>query len=56
MLLPLNDAVWRDFLRGVFFGFVGGLVLIVPFFWSDKHRALIALKPTSYLYFLAGVS
>src|SRR5882762_4045103 len=35
MLFPLSDGVWAMFFRGMAFGFFGGLVLILLFFWSS---------------------
>jgi len=53
--LPLSDAVWVMFFRGMVFGFFGGLVLILLFFWSGKYGGLAAARPICFLYFLAGV-
>jgi|HubBroStandDraft_2_1064218.scaffolds.fasta_scaffold596165_2 hypothetical protein len=56
MLLPLSDSVWAMFFRGMVFGFLGGLVLILVFFWSSgKYGALAAGKPIVFVYFLVGV-
>ncbi len=56
MLFPLSDAVWAMFFRGMVFGFLAGLVLILLFFWSsEKYGALVVGKPICLLYFLAGV-
>ena len=54
-LPPLSDMVWGELLRGVAFGFVGGLALILLFLWTYKHAALIPLRPGSIFYFLVGV-
>jgi hypothetical protein len=56
MLLPLSDSVWSIFFRGMAFGVLGGLGLILLFFWSsEKYGALVVGKPICLLYFLAGV-
>ena len=54
-LPPLSDMVWGELLRGVAFGFFGGLVLILLFLWTYKHAPLVALRPSSIFYFLVGV-
>lgn len=56
MSLPaLSHDVWGELLRGVAFGFVGGLVLILLFLWTYKHASLITLRPGQIFYFLVGV-
>ena len=56
MLFPLSDGVWGVLFRGMVFGFFGGLVLILLFFWSSgKYGALAAARPICFVYFLAGV-
>lgn len=56
MLFPLGDGVWVVFFRGMVFGFIGGLVLILLFLWSSgKYGALAAARPISFVYFLAGL-
>ena len=56
MFLPLSDSVWTMFFRGMAFGVLGGLVLILLFCWSsEKYGALVVGKPICLLYFLAGV-
>jgi hypothetical protein len=56
MLFPLSDGVWVMFFRGVVFGFIGGLVLILLFLWSSgKYGALAAARPIGFVYFLAGL-
>jgi hypothetical protein len=40
MLFPLSDAVWGMFFRGIVYGFLAGIVLIVLFLWSGKYGAL----------------
>ena len=55
MLPPWNDMVWSCLLRGVAFGFVGGLALILLFLLTYKHSGLVALHPGGLLYFLVGV-
>jgi hypothetical protein len=38
------------------FGFFGGLVLILLFFWSSgKCGALAVVRPSGFVYFLAGL-
>jgi hypothetical protein len=51
MLFPLSDAVWGVFLRGMVFGFFGGLVLILLFLWSGGKYG----RPIGFVYFLAGL-
>jgi len=56
MLLPLSDSVWSIFFRGMAFGFLAGLVLIVLFLWGGgKYGVLAASRPIGFVYFLAGV-
>jgi len=56
MLFPLSDMVWGVFFRGVVFGFIGGIVLILLFFWtSGKYAQLAWARPLGLVYFLAGV-
>jgi hypothetical protein len=56
MLFPLSDGVWVVFFRGMVFGFIGGLVLILLFLWSSgKYGALVAARPIGFVYFLAGL-
>ena len=56
MLFPLSDGVWVVFFRGMVFGFIGGLVLILLFLWgSGKYGALVAARPIGFVYFLAGL-
>ena len=56
MLLPLSDAVWTMFLRGIAFGFLGGIVLILLFVWtSGKYAQLAWARPLGLVYFLVGV-
>jgi hypothetical protein len=52
MLLPLSDSVWIMFFRGMVFGFFGGLVLILLFFWisGGKYSALAAGQPIGFVY------
>jgi hypothetical protein len=54
-MFPLSDAVWSMFFRGIVYGFLAGIVLIVPFLWSGKYGALAGLKPIGFVYFLAGL-
>ena len=55
MLFPLSDAVWGMFFRGIVYGFLAGIVLIVLFLWSGKYGALAGARPIGFVYFLAGV-
>ena len=56
MLFPLSDAVWGMFFRGIVFGFLAGLVLILLFFWTSGRYAHLAwARPLGLVYFLAGV-
>ena len=55
MLFPLNDLVWRMFFRGVVYGFLAGIVLIVLFLRSPKYGGLAGLRPIGFVYFLAGL-
>ena len=55
MLPPLDDLVWSHLLRGVAFGFVGGLVLIVLFFFTYKLSGLLAVRPGSLVYVIVGM-
>ena len=56
MLPPSSDLIWGYFWRGILFGVIGGLVLIVAIvFWDQKYRGgLLLVKPIGLLYFLAG--
>ena len=54
-MFPLSDGVWSVFLRGIGYGFLGGIVLIILFLWSGKYGALSGLKPIGFVYFLAGL-
>jgi len=54
-MLPLSDGVWVVFCRGIVFGFLAGLVLIVLFLWSGKYGALAAVRPIGFVYFVAGL-
>jgi hypothetical protein len=57
MLFPLSDGVCVVFFRGMVFGFIGGLVLILLFFWSSgKYGALAVARPIGFVYFLAGLA
>lgn len=55
MLPPLDDLVWSHLLRGVAFGFVGGLVLILLFFFTYKLSGLLAVRPGSLVYVIVGI-
>jgi hypothetical protein len=55
MLPPWNDMVWSWLLRGVAFGFVGGLALILLFLLTYKYSGLVTLHPSGLVYFLVGV-
>lgn len=53
---PLSDGVWVVFFRGIVIGFLGGLVLILLFFWSGgRYRGLTVASPIGFVYFLAGL-
>jgi hypothetical protein len=54
-MFPLSDGVWAVFVRGIAYGFLGGIVLIVVFLWSGKYGALAGVKPIGFVYFLAGM-
>jgi len=60
MLLPLSDAFWAVFFRGMVYGLLAGLFLILflllPLGGFAKHYGpLVAAKPLGLVYFLAGV-
>ncbi len=54
-MFPLSDAVWGMFFRGIVYGFLAGIVLIVLFLWSGKYGALAGIIPIGFVYFLAGL-
>jgi hypothetical protein len=55
-MFPLSDGLWTVFLRGMVFGSVGGIVLILLFFWTGgKYAQLAWARPLGLVYFLAGV-
>lgn len=54
-MFPLRDAVWSMFFRGIVYGFLGGIVLIVVFLRSAKYGGLAGLRPIGFVYFLAGL-
>lgn len=54
-MFPLSDAIWSVFLRGIAYGFLAGIVLIVLFLWSGKYGALAGVRPIGFVYFLAGL-
>jgi predicted benzoate:H+ symporter BenE len=54
-MFPLRDEVWGMFLRGLVYGFLAGIVLIVLFLRSGKYGGLVAVKPIGFVYFLAGL-
>jgi hypothetical protein len=54
-MFPLSDLVWAMFFRGIVYGFLAGIVLIVLFLWSPKYGALAGVKPIGFVYFLAGL-
>src|SRR5260370_40741010 len=54
-MFPLRDEVWGVFLRGLVYGFLAGIVLIVLFLRSGKYGGLVAGKPIGFVYFLAGL-
>jgi len=43
------------FFRGIVYGFLAGIVLIVLFLWSPKYGALAGMKPIGFVYFFAGL-
>jgi hypothetical protein len=49
------DGIWIVFFRGIIFGFLGGIVLIVLFLGSGKYGSLTQIRPIGILYFLAGL-
>jgi hypothetical protein len=61
MLLPLSDGVWALFFRGMVYGLLAGLFLILSFLFLPvggfaKHYApLVAARPLGLVYFLAGI-
>ena len=55
MLFPLSDAVWGMFFRGIVYGFLAGIVLVVLFLWSEKYGALAGVRPIGFVYFVAGL-
>jgi hypothetical protein len=60
MLLPLSDGVWALFFRGMVYGLLAGLFLVLalllPVGNFAKHYApLVAARPLGLVYFLAGV-
>jgi hypothetical protein len=55
-MLPLSDAVWGMFFRGIVFGFFAGFVLILLFLSATgKYGHLARVRPIGFVYFLAGV-
>ena len=54
-MFPLSDLVWGMFFRGMAYGFLAGIVLIVVFLWSGKYGTLAGLKPIGFVYFLVGL-
>jgi hypothetical protein len=54
-MFPLSDLVWAMLCRGIVYGFLAGIVLIVLFLWSPKYGALAGMKPIGFVYFLAGL-
>jgi hypothetical protein len=60
MLLPLSDGVWALFFRGMVYGLLAGLFvmlfLLLPVGGFAKHYGpLVAARPLGLVYFLAGV-
>src|SRR5260370_28537465 len=49
-MFPLRDEVWGVFLRGLVYGFLAGIVLIVLFLRSGKYGGLVAVKPRRFFY------
>ena len=54
-MFPLSDLVWGMFFRGMAYGFLAGIVLIIVFLWSGRHGTLAGLKPIGFVYFLGGL-
>jgi len=55
-MLPLSDAVWGMFFRGIVFGFFAGFVLILLFLSvTGKYGHLAMVQPIGFVYFLVGV-
>jgi hypothetical protein len=54
-MFPLRDMVWGMFLRGIVYGLLAGIVLIVLFLRSGKYGGLAALRPIGFLYFSVGL-
>ena len=54
-MLPFSDGVWVVFFRGILFGFVGGIVLIILFLSIGRYGALSVAKPIGVVYFVAGL-
>jgi hypothetical protein len=56
---PEKESQWMEygwcFFRGIIFGFLGGIVLIVLFLGSGKYGSLAGIRPIGFLYFLAGL-
>jgi len=61
MLLPLSDGVWALFFRGMVYGLLAGLFLILSFLllpvgsFAKHYAPLVAARPMGLLYFLAGI-
>jgi hypothetical protein len=54
-MFPLRDMVWGMFLRGVLYGFLAGIVVIVIFLRGAKYGSLAGARPIGFVYFLAGL-
>lgn len=54
-MFPLSDEVWGIFLRGLVYGFFGGIVLIGLFLRSGKYGGRVGAQPIGFLYFLVGL-
>lgn len=54
-MYPLSDAVWGMFFRGIVYGSLAGIVLVVLFLWSGKSGALAGVRPIGFAYFLAAL-
>jgi len=54
-MFPLSDLVWGMLFRGMAYGFLAGIVLIIVFLWSGRYGTLAGLKPIGFVYFLAGL-
>jgi len=55
-MVLFHNVMWDLFLRGIGFGFVFGLIVILLFLLTQESaRHLVTTEPYSFLYFVAGV-